>query len=92
MPLPIETLAQIVGFAVLIYLIARSRPAQVADRDTISTLLAQISALAADRDHWKELALRLEQKASELERDCQSYRGQIRRMNEDEDRRRQTGR
>jgi hypothetical protein len=88
MQLPITDLMLLAGVAVLVFLTARARPAPMQNGHTIKLLLDQVAAISAERDHWHELALRTEARAQELERDCQSYRGQIRRMNEDEERRR----
>lgn len=87
--LPVTDLLLLLGVAGLVYFAARSRPAPMQNGNAVKVLVDQVAAITADRDKWKDLALRYEIRIQEQERDLQGYRLEIRRRNEDDERRRQ---
>ncbi len=78
MQLPIETLAQVVGFAVVVFLIARTRPTPMANGNALNALLGQVTALSGERDELrKELEL-LRAACAEQQKDINALRRALR--------------
>lgn len=90
MSLPVSDLLLLAGVAVLVFLVARSRPVVMpVPASPVEVLLAQMQTITADRDRWKKEAERLETEVQDLTRDGAVYRRTIQRLNEDCDRRQQ---
>lgn len=92
MSLPIDAfqLFQVVGMAVLVYLVARARPVTMQNGGMVKSLMEQYSQAQQRVRELEELLAKTERIAQERERDCAMYRQTIRRLNEDCDRHRQS--
>ena len=69
MTLPLDTIAQIVGFAVLVFLIGRAKPAPTPNGNALAALLAQLATVTAERDKLLRDLAALQDACKEQQRD-----------------------
>lgn len=78
MNLSADTIIQIVGFAILVYLVARARPVPTPNGSALTTILNQLSVMTAERDKWKAEADGLRAACSEQQKDLASLQRALR--------------